>query len=259
MNKVAVIIPIYKSLLTEYDRISLKRTCSVLSSYPLVVIHPENLDISAIAQEFPLLSFHGFRPEYFRGIRGYNRLMLSSDLYEAFLQYEYILICQTDAYIFRDELTHWCEKGYDYIGAPWLKKKVYNLPFIKELMFLSKTWKHFRGQRSKQDLYNKVGNGGLSLRKVSSHYQTVLQMGDVIAKYTAGEKKRHLYNEDVFWALEPKDFSYPTPDEALRFSFDKYPKFSYKLTGGKLPFGCHAWFSRKMKRFWQEIIPEAFD
>lgn len=257
-QKVAVIIPIYKPQLSDYDRISISRTYDLLSSYPLIVIHPDNLDISAISTEFPNLTFQPFAPRYFDGIMGYNSLMLSSDFYGAFLQYEYILICQTDVYIFRDELEQWCNLGYDYIGAPWLKKKIYDLPVISQIMSLSLRWKHHRGLRSKQDLYGKIGNGGLSLRKTSNHYRIVTSMTDVIRKYTDRNKKMHLYNEDVFWALEPSDFSYPTVEEAMKFSFDKYPRLTYKLNHGNLPFGCHAWFSRKMSHFWKTIIPDAF-
>lgn len=68
---------------------------------------------------------------------GYNRLMLSEDLYSAFSNYEYILICQSDAYIFRDELKEWCEAGYDYVGAPWLRRPLYDLPVMKQFMDLS--------------------------------------------------------------------------------------------------------------------------
>ena len=34
-----------------------------------------------------------------------------------------MLIYQLDAYVFKDELLNWANKGYDYIGAPWLPWK----------------------------------------------------------------------------------------------------------------------------------------
>lgn len=257
MEQVAVVIPMYKSELDSFSRQSLTQTCNILYKYPLVVIHPEGLDMCTIKNEFPLLQFKQFKPNFFRGIMGYNRLMLSSELYSAFLDYEYMLICQTDAYIFRDELIDWCNCGYDYVGAPWLRKKVYDMPMIKQVMQLSLWWKHSKGEPSKQDLYNKIGNGGLSLRKVQSHYNVTLSKKELIEKYTNRDKKFHLYNEDVFWALEPEDFYYPTSEEALLFAFDKYPELSYQITGGKLPMGCHAWYKRKMKHFWERFIPTA--
>lgn len=254
MKKVVVIIPIYKASLSADEALSLRQTCQVLGNHPLVVIQPQGLDLSALSAQYPVLQFQEFPASYFQGIMGYNRLMLAPAFYERFLGYEYMLICQLDAYIFRDELLAWCSKGYDYIGSPWLRRTVYDLPLLKQCMQLSLWWKHKRGLRSKQDLYNKVGNGGLSLRRVRPHYQVTLQKQDLIHFYTHREKL-HLYNEDVFWALEPEHFSYPSPQEALLFAFDKYPDYAYTLTGGQLPFGCHGWNKRKMRRFWKGILP----
>lgn len=252
MNKVAIIIPIYKSILSEDEELSLRQTCKVLSSYPLVVIHPEGLDLTSIATTYPVLQFEKFPPVFFKGIMGYNRLMLDPSFYERFLGYEYILICQLDVYIFRDELLQWCDKGYDYIGSPWLRRPVYDLPVLKQCMQLSLWWYHKRGLRSKQDLYNKIGNGGLSLRKVKTHYEVTLEKRELIHFYVNREKY-HLYNEDVFWSLEPENFTYPSIEEALHFAFDKYPEYAYRLTG-KLPFGCHGWNKRKMRKFWEGVF-----
>ncbi|MFR5941126.1 MAG: DUF5672 family protein [Parabacteroides merdae] len=50
-----------------------------------------------------------------------------------------------------------------------------------------------------------------------------------------------------FWATEANGFTYPKVKEAIRFSFDKYPGYCYKLNNRQLPFGCHSWYKRKMK------------
>ena len=254
-NKIIVIIPVYKSVLSDYDRISISRTCEVLASRDIVCIHPEGLDVGEVSRAFPSLEFKSFPKAFFEGIMGYNRMMMSSDFYSAFLDYDYMLICQTDANIFRDELDDWCARRYDYVGAPWLRRPVYDNPLLKICMRLSLWYKHFRGRKSKQDLYNKIGNGGLSLRKVSSHYEATIEKSTLISDYLARKKKDHLYNEDVFWATEQPQFRYPSVEEALLFSFDKYPDLCFYLMGGRLPMGCHAWFKRKMKAFWDKHIP----
>ncbi|MDE7155830.1 MAG: hypothetical protein K2N79_06045, partial [Muribaculaceae bacterium] len=68
----------------------------------------------------------------------------------------------------------------------------------------------------------------------------------------------HIYNEDVFFSTEVNkhglDFKYPTWQEALNFSFDKYPALCFSLNGDKLPMGCHAWYKRRMRKFWFPII-----
>lgn len=254
MHNVKVIIPIYKADLSNVERISLTQVCKVLQNYPLVVIKPQSLDLSVLADEFPLLSFVSFDDNYFRGISGYNRLMLAKEFYQTFMDCNYILIYQLDAYVFRDELDTWCRKGYDYVGAPWLKRPLYRFPLLAAFMRLNHAWAKYRNKPSKQDLYDKIGNGGLSLRKVSSHYRVTCEQKERIRFYLT-QKRHHLYNEDVFWATEAKGFTYPTPTEALKFSFDKYPGYCYQLNEKQLPFGCHAWYKRKMKRFWSKFIP----
>jgi len=44
--------------------------------------------------------------------------MMSPAFYDAFKAFDYILIYQLDAFVFRDELEYFCSLGYDYIGAP---------------------------------------------------------------------------------------------------------------------------------------------
>ena len=129
MNLVKVVIPIYQASLSQQERKSLSQAYKILRMYPLVVIKPNHLDLSELVTEFPKLSFISFADSYFKGISGYNRLMLAKEFYESFLDCTYILIYQLDAYVFRDELREWCNKGYDYIGAPWLQRPVYKLPF----------------------------------------------------------------------------------------------------------------------------------
>lgn len=252
IDLVTVVIPIYKADLSELELRSLAQAHKMLKAYPLVVIKPRSLDLSHLSSKFPSLLFHSFDDVYFEGIAGYNRLMLSEVFYEGFLNSRYVLIYQLDAYVFNDELTDWCSKGYDYIGAPWLKKPVYNLPVVSGIMKCIGYIYDMRGKRHKQQLYNKVGNGGLSLRRTESHYKAVKRYKQEIDHFLS-HKRNHLFNEDVFWAAIP-EFKYPDAMEALYFSFDKYPDFCYQLTNHQLPFGCHSWYKRKMRDFWRPII-----
>ena len=253
VNLVKVVIPFYRSAVSDLEMRSLMQACEVLHSYPLVAVKPVSLDLSEIQAMFPQLSVTSFDDDYFRGISGYNRLMLAPEFYERFLDCRYILIHQLDAFVFRDELTEWCNKGYDYIGAPWLQKPVYRLPVVSTVMSLIHRYRKAEGKPSKQDLYDKVGNGGLSLRKVACHYRVTQEQASTIGFYLS-QKRYHMYNEDVFWATEATGFSYPKAEEALRFAFDKYPRYCFELNNRQLPFGCHSWYKRKMKRFWQPII-----
>jgi hypothetical protein len=252
MNSVAVIIPIYKSELSFLEKKSLTQTCSVLFNYDIIVIKPKNLQLNHLQEGFPLIKFQSFNDSFFVSKRSYNRLMLSSDFYERFLDYEYILICQLDAYVFKDELVEWCNKGYDYIGAPWIPKPLYTKLIIRDYRRVLHWWKKIRNKPSTQSLNNKIGNGGFSLRKVSTHYKATITYNKKIDYYLS--QQHRLYNEDVFWATEVPEFVYPTLPEAIQFSFEKYPKYCFKINNNKLPFGCYAWHKTKMRKFWKPII-----
>ena len=208
MELVKIVVPIYKDTFTVLEKRSLRQVYEVLCAYPIVVIHPESLDLSSLRKEFPRLSFSAFENAYFKGIYGYNQLMLSTLFYERFLDSSYILIYQLDAFVFRDELKEWCEKGYDYIGAPWLRKPIYDMPVIRQYMDLAYWLRRRAHKPSKQDLHDKIGNGGFSLRKVESHLRILREQPASLVRYR--ERNHHLYNEDVFWANEPLDFIYPT-------------------------------------------------
>ena len=254
---VAVVVPIYKSHLSLQDKISLDQTCRILSRYPIVVIHPEGLDLSEIRRDYPILQYKAFDKAYFRDIVGYNKLMLAEEFYAAFADYRYILIDQLDVFIFKDELEAWCLKDYDYIGAPWIQNRISRLPLIRHTLREIAQTKRLFGFRSKYFRYGKVGNGGLSLRKVQSHIDMIHNNPELVRIYAELKNRQHLFNEDTFWAMEPKSFKYPCPEEAMLFSYNKYPELSYKLTHGATPFGCHGWTKKKYHKFWcsQGAVP----
>lgn len=253
---VKVVVPVYTTALNEYEKISLDRLYSVLGRYPIVVVKPRSLDISELQSRYPKLSEESFDDGYFRSVGDYNRLMLSAGFYERFSDCRYILICQLDAYVFRDELAGWCEAGYDYIGAPWLVRPVYRFPLLRLTSFIKKQYCSLLNKPNGQVTNFKVGNGGFSLRRVESHLKAVRALGPVIERYLS--VRHHVFNEDVFFAVEVNrqgmGFAYPDYMEALRFGFDKYPALCYKLNGNRLPFGCHSWYKRKMKSFWFPVI-----
>lgn len=257
LKLVNVIIPVYKEKLDKYEEISLQQACRILKDYPLTVIKPAGLDLHDLSGQYPLLTFESFDDHYFKGISGYNRLMMSEAFYRRFTDYKYILIYQLDAYVFRNELEEWCHKGYDYIGAPWLVRPVYSFPFLKLTSWIKKQYCSLFHLPNSQITNFKVGNGGLSLRKVSSHLEAVSQLHDTIDEYLK-HPGNHIFNEDVFFSVEVNKqgmkFTYPGYQEALRFSFDKYPSLCYRQNNNQLPFGCHSWYKRRMKEFWLPII-----
>lgn len=254
---VKIVIPIYRSLLSEYEAISLKQAFTILGDYPIVIIKPESLDLSSVQEAYPSAELMPLNDSYFTSISSYNRLMLSTEFYQKFSDAEYILIYQLDAYVFKNTLQEWCNKGYDYVGAPWLVRPIYNFPLLKLTSWIKKRYCSLFHLPNGQITNFKVGNGGLSLRKVESHLKATELLKETIKEFLS-YKKNHIFNEDIFFSIEVNkhglDFLYPHYMEALQFSFDKYPELCYELNNKELPFGCHSWYKRKMKKFWLNII-----
>lgn len=252
--KVKVLVPIYRYPTADEMR-ALRNNCSVLAAHNIAILAPEDLELGTLEQEFPAVEIIRVSDCWLgkrNGIAGYNRMMLSAEFYDMFADWDYILICHTDAWMFRDELAAWCDKGYDCVAAPWVRRWVYDLPIVKQYMSLRAWMRHRQGKRCRADLYGRIGNGGLTLRKVDSFKQGCQRYAEIIEKYLNGGS--HLYNEDVFWATVPQEFCYPDWREALEFAIDTNPAYCYRLMGKRLPMGCHSWTKPKMWRFWKNFI-----
>ena len=269
MNKVCIVIPIYKEFPTDWERASFCSALKVLTNYDMVIYTHKELNLEIyhnLARQFDKdLRVECFDKNYFSSVIGYNRLCLTVDFYKRVSTYEYMLIYQLDAWVFRDELEYWCNKGYDYIGAPFFTG--------------------FGTHESGAELWA-VGNGGFSLRKIS-FILTVLKYEHKISSrvdfkngfmgmiksglkslgirntiaYYVNRVYDHI-NEDYFFSdyiprktdreiLKPY---LPKPEEAARFAFECSPSYLYKLCGEKLPFGCHAFEKYEFDTFWKKHI-----
>jgi hypothetical protein len=253
MIPVKILIPVHRNTLTNEEWKSLSRCINVLGHYHVSLVIPQSLDARVIFSRYPTLHKETFPDEYFQGIEGYNRLMLSEEFYERFSDTTYILIYQLDAWVFRDELDFWMKKGYDYAGAPWVKKPKYSSWYYP--LFVKIRTSVLRKPLKSNQLSGKSGNGGLSLRKVSSHLEVVKSRKEEIQKQLTHAEKSDLFNEDVFWSLENPGFKYPSYEEALQFAWDQHPEICLKQAGGKIPFGCHGWSkTADLIRFWQKFM-----
>lgn len=234
-NKVVITIPIYRKEPTAAEQQSLHQVVKILGNYPIVFFCGTTFDTTTYTSLCPNATVERFDDTFFNSVTGYSRLMLSSDFYKRFFVFEYLLIYQLDAFVFSDELLNWCNKGYDYIGAPWIERP----PLVNG-----------KPKVDIQDWFiGRVGNGGLSLRKVRSHYRNTRFFRPILRFF---EK-----NEDMFWGLflywlNPF-FRRPKWQEALHFAFEMNPRKSYELTQHTLPFGVHAW-EKYDKSFWETWI-----
>ena len=102
MQKVVIAVPVYRTELTWYEKISLARLYAVLPHYPIVFVSPEGLALpEAVRQGHPVMEFSG---EFFTSVAAYSRLLLSQQFYVRFRDFEYMLIYQLDAFVFVDLL-----------------------------------------------------------------------------------------------------------------------------------------------------------
>ena len=250
---VCVIIPIYQSKLSHTEEISLSQGMAILGHYPIKIIKPKSLNISCLQEKYPQISFENFDDDYFKNVLSYNRLMLSEEFYSRFLAYEFMLIYQLDAFVFRDELDYWCKQGYDYIGPPWRIEIDFDSK-IKEFIWNVKK-KIALWLDLKEDLYGKygpkeiimkrsVGNGGFSLRRTKKLLSMIPKNQAKIQEYLEKVKTHPAYNEDMFWGIELNRYlpqlNIPDWRTALKFGVEHLPQKAFQLNGG-LPFGCHAW------------------
>lgn len=260
-NQCVVVFPVYKSL-SNIERAFFEQAIRMTEKYRHVFITSHSFIFDDSFGDLANLDVVRFDDSYFSSIQGYNYLMLSEEFYEAFLPYEYILIHQSDAFLFNDNLGYWCNMGYDYIGAPWLKpKKMKKGKFYNNFLYriipnsFPKT-----NKRKVQECYNTVGNGGLSLRKVETCLTILKQEKSqyVLNIYKKELQSNTLYNEDIFWSVEAphllKSFSKPNWKEGISFSLETHAAYAYRIMKNQLPFGCHAPAVYEPD-FWKTFIP----
>ncbi|MCM1372461.1 MAG: hypothetical protein NC113_05955 [Bacteroides sp.] len=285
-TKSVVVIPVYQSAPVLYELASFRQTLTVLSHYDICLITYSGLDLSCYEKVSAEIgkNFHieYFDKNYFSSVEGYNRLCLATDFYERFLKYDYMLICQLDAWVFSDKLQYWCDKGYDYIGPPTF--------YIYE-------------QDNREVVHSKDfdggGNGGFSLRKVthclkvlrSNPYLPFLKWSYLLHLYSKLERYRYdskiiviarafaksifrglgyrntlryflrsnACNEDFIFSVYAchsniiDEVSTPNCKEAALFAFEVHPSYLYDMTG-ELPFGCHAFMKWEYDSFWKKFI-----
>lgn len=121
LNKVIVLLPVYKTIPSEEEKRSMVQTLKILGNHPIRIIGPENIDYREYKEmgftDDQIMRMHA---DHFKGIAAYNKMLCAKWFYRTFEDFEYIFIMQNDAWVFRDELDIWCSKGYDYIGSPWI-------------------------------------------------------------------------------------------------------------------------------------------
>jgi hypothetical protein len=270
---VAVVVPVGRLPLTADEQISMRHLRKHLSAFDRYIIGPQSLP-----QQFSDFKLKRFPDRYFAGVYEYNRLLLTEKFYREFEAYEYILIYQLDCLVLAGNLEEWCRKGWDYVGAPWLKNMAdpaegfaavgnggFSLRRVRSALavFRSKVPvddPEMRGADPGQlrFLYKRLGNNSMPERFIRRTKTWLHRHG---YKNDVPRRALHLadlqYHEDYFWAYEAgryvKEFRIPAPPEALDFSFETAPRYCLAANSGRMPFGCHAW-AKYDREFWEPFL-----
>ncbi len=250
-NRAVIVVPLQTSEPTEFEKISLTQTITVLHRYTIVFMAPEKLDTSWYIN-FCRKNNKEARVERFNwnGYEAYSILQTKPFFYKRFLQYDYMLTCHLDAFVFRDELEKWCSMNYDYIGSV-----IYNTNFIMRDTFFKTITTYIN-----PDYF---GNGGFSLKNVRSFYNITSRFKLYINFYHWQRKLRKKgFYDDLFHSLHyPKLFSKFTiaPKHlAQQFGADfvKYREEELPFTNADcngLPFGIHGWI-KNQQEYWKPCI-----
>ncbi len=252
---VAITVPAPTLRLGPDEELSLRHLREHLGGYDAYAL-------TAGPGTLPGLRRLGFERKRLAGHRAYSRLLLSAEFYEAFAGYEFVLVYQLDSLVFRDELAAWCERGFDFVGAPWLRRDTDGRP-------------HFMG----------AGNGGFSLRRVASCLRvleartalTRLRSAAGLSVALAARGARRMSQgaravrgalgtpylfEDKFWSLEAPlldpSFRVAPAEVAVSFAFEAEPRFCFEQNARRLPFGCHKWRAHDPD-FWEPHLLTGVD
>jgi hypothetical protein len=262
---VAIVVPLSNTAtFTPDEKISLRHLIHYLGRYDKYLIAPKSLEI-----DVPGFRIKRFPDNCFGSAQAHNRLVYSPKFYEAFSDYEYMLMHHLDSLVLSDQLMEWCGANIDYIGAPWLNCP--DSPWVE---------------------VSRVGNGGFSLMKTQGALKVIdsprceIDPDEYWAQHYASQPKlvqwlnlpkkylKHLrifncarwhmfrlrqsnWNNDHFWADEAiryyPEFKIASVEQGLRFAFEVAPRMCFEMNGRKLPFGCHAW-ARYDRSFWEPYL-----
>lgn len=201
-KKCCVVIINHTEHLSNDERRSIDRSIEVFGGKrDIFIVLPDNINTSEYEIYSDKSKILKVDNEWLSTYKNYNKTLCSSDFYKLFTDYEYILIYQTDCWVFEDRLDEFMELGYDYYGAAW------------------------------PHLQDKVGNGGFSLRKTN-------KMIELTNKYKYNEDSIESHCDTWFCVTHGNELNACNLETACNFSIE-VPLEKYKRLIKTKPMGLH--------------------
>ena len=229
---------------------------------------PKNLNVEKYRAAVANFEIIFIDPVWQSGLHQYNQLKISPFFYTLFKEYDFLLTYELDAYVFTDELEYWCNKGWDYIGAPWFEGLA--SPVSTNIIGIGNSGFSLRNVQSSIRILKRI----VLIKKLrafwfKSHLQAFINFNSILSGFKRffyiGSMKElnvllfdNAMNEDFYWskfvATAFTDYKLASFEDACRFSFDVNPSFLFKKNNNQLPFGCHGW-EKYEPEFWKQFIP----
>ncbi len=266
----------------KYEKISYIRCLEILNKYKICIVTYKKNNLNEyikLAQKYKiniLTEFFDFKN--FKSIQSYNNFMLSINFYKRFKEFEYILIYQLDAYVFRDELEEWCKKKYSYIGAPIFKggrKCDKNSEYMqcmngglslrntKDMInILSDIRKIyiFENKYERQNLISKI-KAIIKILTIKNDYDLEIANNyheDILLSKIFIEKINNFKSRPKFWdkviKIRTNIYNLPSFNESYKFSFEENIEYLSTLYNNSLPTFCHAFQLEYKRTFWNKHI-----
>lgn len=198
-KKLCIAMITHKEELEGYEDSSLRNLYSVCGERDIFLVVPESINMDYFLSANGSAKFKKVPKEWLESWDKYNQTLMTPEFYRLFSDYEYVLIYQTDCWLFYDKLDYYVSLGLDYYGAAW--------PHDKDI----------------------VGNGGLCLRKVD-------KMIDVCERH---KNEAHLRSEDIWFSkVVNKEINFCDLKTACNFSCESLPRHYCKLIDD-IPMGVH--------------------
>lgn len=251
LDKVQVVIPIYKENFDQLELFSISHSLKKLGGISVAFIHPEGLKLDFYSNKFPGSDFLALPKFFFESVKAYNQLCYEVGFYKLFKDFTHILILQPDAVILRpDDLEYWLMCDFDYLGGPELKCYHYELHSIEPFNRIA---------GSLHPLVLQGLNGGLSLRRIDKIIEALEEYPDLtkyFRSYAGG------IGEDIFFSLlsrvTRKSFLVPNEIIASKFALTGNFREWIEFNGSEIPFGVHAWYRKEEdKEFILKLISDS--